>query len=217
MNKNIIVRRTIGIVGFLSLSIALFGMWQLMNKSVDTIDNAKDFSEIPAVGVENYYPLSVGNSWIYLVEDSIGGNFHEVRRHIVRHERRDHRDVYHFEDGSLAYRQDGKVYEINPEGQLDVVFSSRSGIGDSYVYKSQGFHIEKRVSAVDTLIFAGDRNYKRCLEVITSFRRSSGSGVDAYASYYAPGIGLVGSRPMLKESSSSGTVKFLKDFSLQSM
>lgn len=217
MNKNILVKRIIGIVGFLSLSVSFFGMWQLTNNSIDTLDGAKDFSEIPPMVAEDYYPLSVGNYWIYVVEDSIEGSFLEVRRHIVRHERRDHRDVYHFEDGSLAYRQDGKVYEIDPEGQVDVVFSSRSGIGESYVYKSQGFHIEKRVTAVDTLFFAGGRNYKRCLEVVTSFRSSSSSGVDTYASYYAPGIGLVGSQPMLNESSRSGTVKLLKDFSLRSM
>ena len=81
MNKNILVKRIIGIVGFLSLSVSFFGMWQLTNNSIDTIDGAKDFSEIPPMVAEDYYPLSVGNYWIYVVEDSIEGSFLEVRRH----------------------------------------------------------------------------------------------------------------------------------------
>ena len=216
MEKSLILRRVIGIVGCVCLIVASFGIWQLISKSTKGVDIDRGLYKTPSV-VEDYYPLGVGNYWIYSIEDPADDRSLEVRRQIVRHERRDQQDIYFFKDGSLAYRQDGKVYEIDPEGQVDVVFSSRSGIGDSYVYKSQGFYIEKRVTAVDTLFFAGGRNYKRCLEVVTSFRSSSSSGVDTYASYYAPGIGLVGSQPMLNESSRSGTVKLLKDFSLRSM
>ena len=216
MEKSLILRRIIGIVGCVCLIVASFGIWQLKSKSTKGVNIDRGLVKTPNV-VEDYYPLGVGNYWIYSIEDPADDRFLEVRRQIVRHERRDQQDIYFFEDGSLAYRQDGKVYEIGPEGQVDVVFASRSGIGDYYAYKSQGYHIEKRVSAVDTLIKAGDRNFNNCLQVITSFRRSSTSKVYAYASYYAPGIGLVGRQQLPNELSDIGTVELLKDFGPRSM
>mgnify|MGYP000066544736 CR=1 FL=1 len=212
------VRRVFGIVGVTCLSISTYGIWQSNMKTNDVLgqtSNGDNTSDI--VFSKDYYPLDVGKYWIYSVGNPIEDGRIEVERRIVRHERRDERDVYFFEDGSLAYRQGGKVYEINPEGQVDVVFAGMSVLGDSYVYKSQGFRIEKRVSAVDTLINAGHRNYNNCLQVITSFRRSSTSKVYAYASYYAPGIGLVGRQQLPNELSDFGTVELLKDFGSRSM
>ena len=218
LQKPNLIRRMFGIVGVVCLSISIYGIWQGNAKKTNSFSETSDANNIPDVVLsKDYYPLGVGKYWIYSVENPIEDGRLEVERQIVRHERRDERDVYFFEDGSLAYRQDGKVYEINPEGQVDVVFASMSGIGDSYAYKSQGLHIEKRVSAVDTLINAGDRNYSNCLQVITSFRRSSTSRVYAYASYYAPGIGLVGRQQLPNELSDIGTVELLKDFGSRSM
>ena len=216
MGKSLILRRIIGISGCACLSVASFGIWKITSISTDSINVERDTSKTLYV-VEDYYPLVVGNYWIYSVEDPAEARFREVRRQIVSHERRDQQDVYFFEDGSLAYRQDGKVYEIDPEGQVNVVFASQSSIGDSYSYRSKGFHIEKRVSAVDTIITAGDRKYEKCLQIITSFRKSSASQNYSYASYFAPGIGLVGRQQLDNDLSETGTIELLKEFGSESM
>lgn len=142
--------------------------------------------------VEAYYPLEVGRYWIYLRHDAVRGTTTEVERRIVRRERRDERDIYFFDDGTVAYREGEKVFEIDPEGGVNVVLADAPPPSDSYVYRSQGLHIEKEIGSRDTVLEAHSRRYENCIQVVTHFRRAEASEVMSYASYYSPGIGLVG-------------------------
>ena len=142
-------------------------------------------------GVHEYYPLEVGRYWIYQRLDPLSGTTTELERRIVRRQNREGRDIYFFDDGTVAYREDEKVFEMGPEGGVNVVLADVNQVA-SYAYRSQGLHIEKQVGVRDTVIKKGSLRYKDCMQIVTHFRKDQGAQVMSYASYYSPGIGLVG-------------------------
>lgn len=161
----------------------------------------------------DYYPLEVGRYWVYRRQDAASGAVTEVERRIVRRESRDERDLYFFDDGTVAYSEEGKVFEMGPEGGVNVVLAS-SGLA-SYAYKSQGFYIEKEVGSRDTVLMASGRRYERCMQIITHFRREEDTQVLSYASYYSPGIGLVGRE--MWPATESQPAEILRDFGPRTM
>jgi hypothetical protein len=52
---------------------------------------------------DDYYPLEVGRYWVYRRQDPVSGAVTEVERRIVRRESRADRDLYFFDDGTVAY------------------------------------------------------------------------------------------------------------------
>ena len=141
----------------------------------------------------SHYPLEVGRYWVYRSEDQIHGVITEVERRIERKEWREEREVFVFSDGSLAYRQDGKIFEVGGSG-VNVVLLEAETSGQPYVYRSQGLHIEKYIGAADTVLVVDGRRYEACIEVVTRFRPldQNESALRVYSSYYARGVGLVG-------------------------
>jgi hypothetical protein len=156
-------------------------------------------SSLPRSGapaVLSYYPLEVGRYWIYVSRDSVRGVLTEVERRIVRREAGPDHDVYYFADGGLAFRRDGMVCEIGPEGGLNVVpVDTTIAATLPYPYASRGLHIEKSVGVGDTTLVVEGKAYPACVQVITRFRRLEDDQAAAYASYYARGIGLVARHP----------------------
>ena len=144
-------------------------------------------------GPDSYYPLHVGRYWIYKHVDHKTGSEMEIERRIVRRERRDDRELFFFDDGSMVYDQDGKIFEIGPEGGVNVVPIRGSSHDAPYIYRTEGLHIEKRIGATSTALVLGEREFADCLEVVTRFRRveQDSSRSLAYSSYYSRGVGLV--------------------------
>ncbi len=166
----------------------------------------------------SHYPLEVGRYWVYHSEDQANGVVTELARQIQRKERWENRDVFIFTDGTMAYRQDGKIFEIGDGGGVNVVPLGLNAPRRPYVYRSQGLHIEKHISAVDTFLVVEGRRYEACIEVITRFRpiEQDDSAVRAYSSYYARGIGLVG-REKWPRSSRATPSMVLQNYGVQSL
>ena len=165
-----------------------------VNPIVAKADAAKDPS---------YYPLEVGRYWVYRHEDPETGVITEVERRIERREIRPDIELFYFNDGTMAYRRDGKVFEMGPAGGVNVVPVALGQ--EPFVYRSQGLHIEKSVGATDTALVWGGQRYDSCLSVVTRFRRidQTEERFESFATYYAQGIGLVG-REQLSSTGSSG-------------
>ena len=150
--------------------------------------------EIEQVATTAYYPLEVGRYWVYEYEDGQEGITAEVVRSIERRERQGEHDLFIFADGTIAYFQEGRIYEMGPEGGYNEIPVEPKPDQAPVYYRSKGMQIEKRLGALDTTVILGGRRFDACLEVITRFR-SLDSGAHktlAYSSYFARGIGLVG-------------------------
>ncbi len=141
---------------------------------------------------DDFYPLEVGRYWVYQRRNLSDGTVTEVERRIVRRESRPERELFFFGDGTVAYREDGKIFEMGPEGGVNVVPVAVSASAAPYVYRSQGLYIEQRIGARDTVLLAEGQRYEGCMQIITRFRREESGPFQSYASYYSPGIGLVG-------------------------
>lgn len=151
-----------------------------------------------------FYPLEVGRFWVYRFSEGEGegeGVKTEIVRTIERHEQRDGRDLYFFDDGTVAYEEKGRVFEMGADGGVNVVpvVPADAGRGETnmpYIYTSQGMIIEKQIGVTDTTVNVNGVEYRGCLEVITNFRSATGSAGRkksmSYSSFYAPEIGLVG-------------------------
>ncbi len=140
-----------------------------------------------------YYPLEVGRYWVYEHADSKNGAQVKIERRIERREQRSGQELFFFSDGSLAYLEQGRVFEIGAEGGVNVIpLEHRLA---PYMYESQGLQIEKQVGAADTTVVVGGRPYAGCLEVITHLRYPERRAELSYSSYYAKGVGLVGQEP----------------------
>ena len=177
----------------------------------------------PATPAENgsaversYYPLEVGRYWVYVRLDPASQTSTEVERRIVRRESRPGQDLYYFSDGVMAYRQDGRIFEIGPEGGFDVIPVEARAQERPYVYSSQNLHIEKVVGAPDTLVVLNGQSFPDCLQIITRFRREDRSETMAYASYYARGIGLV-RRELWPREAEDDPSETLKDYGPRSL
>lgn len=197
---------SIGLAGAVCLAIAAVGLAHTMGWLGES---GTEESHLPPVASDrrvqpvepaanesatarSYYPLEVGRYWVYVRRDPASGTFTEVERRIVRRESRPGQDLYYFSDGVMAYQQDGRIFEIGPEGGFNVIPVEADAQQRPYVYSSQSLHIEKTVGAPDTLVVWNGRSFPGCLQVITRFRREDRSETRAYASYYARGIGLIG-------------------------
>ena len=193
--------RALGLVGSACIVAAAVALWHRgqaggVHSAVDEVVG----TPAPAASVvsktdpveQTFYPLEVGRYWIYRRHDPSRGTTTEVERRIVRRESQAERDVYFFDDGTIAYREDGKVFEMGPKGGVNVVVADAAQASAPYAYRSQGLYIEKEVGVRDTLLTVDGLRYERCLQVVTHFRRVEESQVMSYASYYAPGVGLVG-------------------------
>jgi len=167
---------------------------------------------------ESHYPLEVGRYWVYHSADQVSGVVTEMARQIERRERWADREVFIFTDGTLAYHQDGKIFEIGDSGGVNVVPLALDMPRRPYVYRSQGLHIEKHISAVDTFLVVEGRRYEACIEVITRFRPvdQDESAMRAYSSYYARGIGLVG-REKWPRSSGATPSMVLQNYGVQTL
>ncbi len=224
----------LGCSGLLCLLVAGAGLWFSLGNDRDLAvlaDRAQAVADsaaamTPATGLADagnevapmrvdadYYPLEVGRYWVYQRRDPVSGAVTEVERRIVRRESRGARDLYFFDDGTVAYSEEGKVFEMGPEGGVNVVLAS-SGLA-SYAYRSQGFRIEKEVGSRDTVLMASGRRYERCMQIITRFRREEDAQVLSYASYYSPGIGLVGRE--MWPANGNQPAEILRDFGPRTM
>jgi hypothetical protein len=160
-----------------------------------------------------YYPLEVGRYWVYEHADPQRGAPVKIERRIERREERSGQELYFFSDGSLVYLQEGKVFEISPQGGgVNVIPLERRTA--PYVYQSQGLEIEKRVGAADTTVIIGGRSYPGCLEIVTRLRSPERRAEMSYSSYYARGVGLVGQEPWPRREPAALTVA-LQDYGVQ--
>ena len=149
-----------------------------------------------------FYPLEVGRFWVYRFREGEGeGVKTEIVRTIERHQQRDGRDLYFFDDGTVAYEEKGRIFEMGADGGVNVVpvVPADAGRGETnmpYIYTSQGMIIEKQIGVTDTTVKVNGVEYRGCLEVITNFRSATVSAGReksmSYSSFYAPEIGLVG-------------------------
>ena len=185
-----------GILGCVCLVLAGAGLWYKRGEQRPTAEfAARKATEVERTrteeGAHEYYPLEVGRYWVYQRLDQLSGTTIELERRIVRKESREGRDIYFFDDGTIAYREDEKVFEMGPEGGVNVVLADGNQAAP-YAYRSQGLHIEKQISSRDAVLETGSLRYKDCIQIVTHFRKEQGVQVMSYASYYSPGIGLVG-------------------------
>jgi hypothetical protein len=158
-----------------------------------------------------YYPLEVGRYWVYVRRDPASGTVTELERRIVRRESRPDQDLYFFSDGVMAFQQEGRIFEISPEGGVNVIPVGTPLQGTPYVYHSQQLRIEKEIGARDTLLVLDGQRFPGCVQVITRFRREDRQDTMAYASYYARGVGLVGQELWPRQTADEPTER-LKDY-----
>ena len=206
--------RLMGALGCMCLLLAGAGLWlkhgaqpaptELVAESVLSTSAETKREETESVAADEYYPLEVGRYWIYQRLDPLSGTTTELERRIVRRESRQGRDIYFFDDGTVAYREDEKVFEMGPEGGVNVVLIDGHQPA-SYAYRSQGLHIEKQIGSRDTVLETGSLRYKDCIQIVTHFRKEEGAQVRSYASYYSPGIGLRIGREMWPPSGKAPT------------
>ena len=222
----------IGLGGLVCIAWAITGLvLSLSNRNSTSVSSGVVELEpaVQAAGAENfsrsvsesshevlspsYYPLQVGRYWVYIHVDEKSESVMEIARRIVRRARRDGRELFFFDDGSMVYNQNGKIFEIGSEGGVNVVPIGSGNVDVPYVYRTQGLHIEKRIGATSTTMKLGEREFTDCLEVVTRFRRvdQDTSRSMAYSSYYSSGIGLV-ARAKWFEGSHSEPTMILQNF-----
>jgi len=209
----------IGLAGLACIVVAAVGLVQSTgHQERKGREGSADRRREEGTRKASYYPLEVGRYWVYVRQDPGTGAVTEVERRIVRRERRPEREVFFFSDGTIAYQQDGKVFEVPPGGGLDVIPIDLALQGAPYVYRSQGLHIEKHIGVRDTALVLDERRYESCLQVITHFRptEQKGEATMSYASYYARGVGLVRWEPWPRQANEAPTI-VLRDYGPQPM
>jgi hypothetical protein len=183
---------------------------------VAVVDESTPVTAAPCdkIAPDEPYPLEVGRYWVYVSEDAEHGTRTEVERRIVRRESRPDQELYYFSDGTVAFREDDKIFEMGPEGGVNVIPLN----ADPYVYRSQGLHTEKHVGNKDTVMILGQQRFAHCVQVITRFRPIDQPEQDlrAYASYSARGIGLVG-REMWPPEPGGTPSQILRDYGPQKL
>ena len=195
----------VGIGGLGCILFAVFGWVQYSSSGIETALRSRpevlgqqhpEIQAAKSLGTSSYYPLEVGRYWVYQNGNGRGG----VERFIERRERQGNQDLYFFADGTVVYLKEGKIFEMGPEGGVNVIPVDPSPERAPYLYVSEGMQIRKRLGALDTTVAVGGRRFDGCLEVITEFRNidSGGGETLAYSSYFARGIGLVGRQPWPK-------------------
>jgi hypothetical protein len=142
-----------------------------------------------------HYPLAVGRYWVYRYHERDSDVITQVERSITRRERRDGAsDLFFFADGTIAYVEAGKIYEMGSNGGVNIIPVQAEVATDPVRYRSQGLQIEKWLATSDTAVVIDGHRFEQCLEVVTRFRPADevDRAAVSYSSFYAPGIGLVG-------------------------
>lgn len=153
-----------------------------------------------------HYPLAVGRYWVYRYHERDSDVVTQVERSITRRESRDgESDLFFFADGTIAYVDEGKIYEMGSNGGVNIIPVGLEVAADPVRYSSQGLQIEKWLATSDTAVVIDGHRFEQCLEVVTRFRPDdpSGGAAVSYSSFYAPGIGLVGRQQWPADSSGS--------------
>jgi hypothetical protein len=149
----------------------------------------------PGAELPVYYPMEVGRFWVYGYSDPHSGAAGTFSRQIERRQDKGDDELFFYGDGALVYRRGGKVFEMDGGGGVNVIPVKIKDEASPYVYRSEGLRIEKSFGAVDTTVVVEGRSYSGCIEILTHCRAAAGEKRNlSYASYYAPGIGLVGRR-----------------------
>lgn len=140
------------------------------------------------------YPLQVGRYWVYRHQEPGSDLVTQEERTIVRRQpRTEGVDLYFYDDGSVVYYENGRIFEMGSNGGVNIIPLEMRGQAEPVVYRSQGMQIEKWLGAADTTLVIGGRRFDGCLEVVTRFHALEGEGTRvSYSSFYAPGIGMVG-------------------------
>ena len=180
------------------------------------VANRKRSSVLDGQTAVPYYPLEVGRYWVYRYEDAERGAI-SSRRYIERREYRNGRELFFFDDGTVAYEKAGLVYEMGDDGGVNVI-PVGSETEEPYIYRSQGMQIEKRIGAIDTIVEVGGRSYENCLEVVTRFRAIEHTDrfLASYSSFYSRGIGLVG-RQRLRQDGEATLSVTLEDYGIRQL
>lgn len=209
-----LVAHLIGLAGLVCIVVAVVGLVYSLGEEEGGAPVANLQDSERGINLLPYCPLEVGRYWIYVRRGRDGVT--EVERRIVRRESRSGRELFFFSDGSMAYWQEGKIFEIGPEGGVNVIPVDFAPQSEPYVYRSQGLHIEKRIGARDTIVVLDGHRYQGCVQVITRFRpvEEGDEGALSYASYYVRGIGLVGREAWPRQTDDAPTV-VLRDFGPQ--
>ena len=152
-----------------------------------------------------HFPMEIGRYWVYNYHERDSDVVTQVERSIVRQEGRENAsDLFFFADGTIAYVEDSKIYEMGTNGGVNIIPVQLDASGAPVRYRSQGLQIEKWVAQGDTAIVIGGHRFERCLEVVTRFRPDeSDAAAVSYSSFYAPGIGLVGRQQWPADASGS--------------
>ncbi len=162
----------------------------------DNFEEVKEQPEPESIAAEiSYYPLEVGRYWVYEYEDEANKATVEIVRTINGRELRERKELFFFDDGTVAYAHDGKVFEMGAEGGVNVIPVDADSAPTPYVYTSEDMLIHKEVGARDTSVVLGGQRFTGCLEIITKFesaRTDDRRRAISYSSFYAPHIGLVG-------------------------
>ncbi|GEM_PF-1019841 len=135
----------------------------------------------PAQTVENYFPLAVGNQWIYTTEGDTAAETLSIAESFLNAS--NVRVYKRVSDGPgavyFAYTG-GKVIALsNPNDTAGpIILSEPFEVGATWTWKGAAFRITDTEAGVATP--AG--NFSVCLKV---------TDPDTFDSYYAPGVGLV--------------------------
>jgi hypothetical protein len=135
----------------------------------------------PAQTVENYFPLAVGNQWIYTAEGDSAAETLSISESFLNAA---NVRVYKRVSGGP-----GAVYFVYTGGQVmaftdpddttgPVILSEPFEVGATWTWKGAAFRIAG--TKIDIATPAG--NFTECLKV---------TDPDTFDSYYAPGVGLV--------------------------
>ena len=135
----------------------------------------------PAQTVENYYPLAVGNQWIYTAEGDTAAETLSITETFVNAS--NVRVYKRVSDGP------GAVYFTNTGGQVvalihpndtagPIILSEPFEVGATWIWHGETLRIADTKAGVSTP--AG--TFTECLKV---------TDPDTFDSYYAPGVGLV--------------------------
>lgn len=203
----------IGVIGVLCVGWGLFGVFRYPAKesfrdkqpsvqqptepqrSKVPINPRSLATEQKSIAEVSFYPLEVGRYWVYEYEDEANKATVEIVRRINGRERRDGKELFFFDDGTVAYADDGKVFEMGAEGGVNVIPVDADSTPTPYVYTSEDMLIHKEVGARDTSVVLAGQRFTGCLEIITKFesaRTHDRRRAISYSSFYAPHIGLVG-------------------------
>lgn len=143
----------------------------------------------------SYFPLEVGRYWVYEYAKEETEATVEIVRTISARERREGKELFFFDDGTVVYAHEGKVFEMGAEGGVNVIPVDADSLMAPYVYTSEEMLIHKEVGARDTSVVLGGQRFNGCLEIITRFGPAAADDrrrAISYSSFYAPHIGLVG-------------------------